>query len=181
MRAGGGVEGLAEAAARQQTASRDLTERRHEHIEIPRKSEVLKSVVQQVDRGAKRPFGEDTGEVAIRAHAHDGARHRPSQHQGFVAGAAKPGQDGAPVRDDHHTGHIVAAPIATAEDGGALALLHQPLGDGGHDRALARATHRQVADADDGTRQPSATVGVPLERAAPPPRDFAVEKVKQWV
>ena len=106
VRASGGVLRLAQPARRQHAAARDFSRCRHQHVEIARQAEMLKPVVQQVHGGAELPLGEHARQVAIRAHADDGAGHRARQHQAARrrTGRARPAP-AWPSDDHHHAGH----------------------------------------------------------------------------
>src|SRR5205814_5679179 len=72
-----------------------------------------------------------------------------SSDLGFVARLAGVQAHFLPVRDDR-TAALMLSAVAPAEDGDALALLHQQAAERLRHRCFARAASRQVADAEIG-------------------------------
>ena len=64
---------LAQPAHRHHPAIRNLTNRRHQHVQVSRQLDVLKAIVEDVDRAAELLLGERAGQIAIGRHAHDRA------------------------------------------------------------------------------------------------------------
>ena len=83
----------------------------------------------------------------------------------------------------HHDNTIdrVGACIAATENRWTLPLIDQPPRDRGDNRRLARAAHRQIADADDGTRQVTPSLRLALHAPAPHAHHLPVNGIKQGV
>jgi hypothetical protein len=181
VRARGGARGFAQPSERKHASGGDLTRRRHQHIEIARERDVLKAVVENVDAGAKAVLGNLPGKMAIFRDDHDEVGERPREHQRFVAGVVEVGQHARSIRYDDRANISHATSIATAQDGGMLAMREQIVGDEGDERRLSRSADTQIANTDDGLPQPASCFGVPLVPAPAHPDSRTVEEVKQWV
>ena len=130
---------------------------------------------------AELPLGQRAGQVAIGRHAHDGAGHLPRQHQRLVAGRSTVASIARAVGHDDHAVGGVGAPVAAAQDRRPLAARDQPLGEGRHDRRLAGAADREIADADHRTQQAALPLRLALHAPAPHAHHLAVEGIKQGV
>jgi len=75
----------------------------------------------------------------------------------------------------------IGASVAAAQDRGSLAARDQPSRDLGDDGRLSGAAHREVADADHGTSQPTPAAWMPLGPAPPHAHHLSVEGIKQGV
>src|SRR5712671_406293 len=112
---------------------------------------MLKTVVEEMNRGAEAPFGEAAGEIAIGADQHRDAGERARQHQRLIARFVEAGDDVRAIRHDRHAIAGYAAPVAASEHSWMFALLEEQPGDVFDDRRLATAADAQVADAHDRT------------------------------
>ena len=83
-------------------------------------------------------LGEAAREVAAGRDEHRDARQLTREHQRLVAGAIEIGADAAGIADDDDAVVGVAAPVAAAENGRALAHVAQPRRDAARRAASSR-------------------------------------------
>ena len=143
---------------------------RHEQqIDFTCQLEMLKPVVEQMDRGAEPALGERARQIAIGADEHGDAGKRAREHQRLVAGRVEIGDDARAVGDDRDAVARDAPRVAVREDGGPLAAVLQHARQIVDHRRLAAAADAQVADADDGAGQTFLPRGI-ARVPRPPPR-----------
>ena len=181
LRARGRIDRLTQPAPGDHPPPRNLPHRRHQHIQVARQLQVLKAIVQDMNRATELAFREDAGKVAVWRHADRGAGHLSREHQWLIAGSIDAGEHPRAVGDHDDAVGGVGATVAATKDGGPLSVVDQPLRNRRHHRRLAAATHREIADADDGPREMLPALGVLFH---PPPADahhVPVEGIKQGV
>ena len=169
------IERLAQPPARQRHRPLDVLAADDHQIDVAIELQMLKAVVEHVDRGAELGFGEDAGAIAVGTGQHDDAGQLPRQHHRLVARHIEAGADLPRVADDDDVLRLARAAVAAAENGRLLAHLEQHPGDGGRERRLAAAADGEIADADDRVAQPLPEVGPRGVALAPPPRDRRVK------
>jgi hypothetical protein len=177
-----GVERLAQAPTRQRRRPGDVFARDDQQVDVAIELQVLKAVVEDVDRRPEVVLGEAAGEVAIRTGQHGRARQLPRQHQRLVARARQVGADAARIAHDDDAVAVLGAAVAAAQDRGPLAHLEQRLCDICRHRRLAAAANRKVADADDRSPEPLPQVGASGVAFAPPSHDRGIDGAQQtWI
>ena len=107
----------------------EVVARDDDDVGVAAQIEMLKPVVQHVDGAAEVLLGEAAGEVAARRDQHGDPVELPREHQRLVAGAIEIGADAVRIADDDDAVGRVAAAVAAAEDGRALAHVAQPRRD----------------------------------------------------
>ena len=117
---GRGCQRLPEAAARQRPIAQVFLGQQQQ-IDVPCDLEMLKAVVQHVNRRPQLAFGEPPGVVAVFADDHRDARQRAGQHQRLVTRRIDAGADRRAIRDDGDPFAPPAPAIPAREDGRTFA------------------------------------------------------------
>jgi len=136
---------LAQAATRQDAAVGNLADRRHQHVQVPRRSRCWNHRRARA-RWRHRPLGQHAAGGGPR-HAHDGTRHGAGKHQRLSRRAR--GCLHVQASDTTTTPGIGSRACSRAENGRTLSVIDQHRATAAR-RASSGAAHRQVADADDG-------------------------------
>ena len=154
---------------RQRHRTRDVVTADDQDVDVAIELQVLKPVVEHVDRRAELVFGQAAGEIPIGRHQDRGAGELPREHQRLVAGAIEIAADPVGVAHDHDAVDRPRSRVTAAEDRGALAHRQQLARDRRHHRRLPAAADGEIADADHRPAQPPAEIrprGVALAAAA---------------
>jgi hypothetical protein len=181
MRARGGVHGLPQCPHRDHAPTRDLANRRHQHIEIPRQLDVLKPVVEDVHRAAELSLRQRAGQMSIGRHTYDRARHLSREHQRLITRLCERRRDRRAIRYDDDSVRLISAAIAAAQNRRPLAGVDQELRDGSHHRRFPSPAYGQIADADYRSGKTFLPLRLPLNATPPQPHQLAVEGIKQGV
>jgi hypothetical protein len=153
---------LAQASTREKTSTGEgIVGGENQQIDVPEKSEVREAVVEDEDLGSGiQAFQRVSASVeAIGSDHHRYAGQSPGQQHRFVSGDLGPEQGALAGADDAHTSSSTA--VAPREYGCPQAAISQVAGDGGYQRSLAGSSPMQVANADNGSRQPLRSHQVP--------------------
>ena len=162
--------------ARGQESLRQIVLADGQQIDVAFELDMLKPVVEQVERRPETILGHATGPLAVAPDQHRHAGQRARQHQRFVAGVVEIREDTRAIGDDRDLVARHAPGVAATEDGGAFAAIEKQARDVGHERRLSAAPDAQVANAHHRSRQPASASRIRPVPSAPPSCRRAVHR-----
>jgi hypothetical protein len=172
------VERLAQTSRRKRHRPLDVLAAEDHKIDIALELQMLKSIVQDMDRRTEMVLGEPAREIAIGTREHGNARELSRKHERLIAGACQIGSNPLRIPDQDDPVVWVGAPVTAAQDGGALTHIEQHARNRRCQRRFASAADRKIADADHRMPEPPAKFGTGRIALAPSSRSRRIQSAQ---
>ena len=152
--------------------------RRNQQIDVAHQVEMLKAIIEHMDRAAEPCFGQSPCHVSARRHEHRSARHFAGQHLRLIAGVVHIHMQARAIAHDDHAFVHDFSRVSAAENRRALSHIDQHAREFTSERRLAAAADRQIADADDRRRETMPEMRPVLVVAPAGACELAVKKIQ---